>query len=47
MLDLKKPRYFETARHGHFGRTGEAFTWERTDRAEALKQGAAKVASVS
>ncbi len=36
MLDLRKPRYFETARHGHFGRTGAAFTWERTDKAGAL-----------
>ena len=39
-LDLLKPRYRETAAHGHFGREGEAFTWERTDRAEALRQAA-------
>ncbi|MBK6941208.1 MAG: methionine adenosyltransferase [Planctomycetes bacterium] len=37
-LDLLKPRYFETARHGHFGRKGDAFTWERTDKAAALKK---------
>ena len=41
MLDLKRPRYFETARHGHFGRSGEAFTWERTDKADALRKAAA------
>jgi S-adenosylmethionine synthetase len=40
MLDLRKPRYFETARHGHFGRKGEAFTWERTDKADALRRDA-------
>ncbi|MBM3984474.1 MAG: methionine adenosyltransferase [Planctomycetes bacterium] len=40
MLDLRKPRYFETARHGHFGRKGEAFTWERTDKADALRRAA-------
>ena len=32
-LDLKKPRFFETARHGHFGRKGAAFTWEKTNKA--------------
>ncbi len=36
MLDLKQPIYRDTAAYGHFGRTEEAFTWERTDRAEAL-----------
>ena len=30
-------RYRETAAYGHFGRTGETFTWERTDKAAALK----------
>ena len=40
MLDLRKPRYFETARHGHFGRKGEGFTWERTDKADALRRDA-------
>ena len=38
MLDLLRPIYQETARHGHFGRSGEGFTWERTDRAEALRR---------
>ena len=36
-LDLRKPRYKQTAAYGHFGRTGGAFTWERTDRVDALK----------
>ena len=40
MLDLRKPRYFETARHGHFGRKGDNFTWERTDKAEDLRRDA-------
>ena len=37
MLDLKRPIYRPTAAYGHFGREGENFTWEKTDRAEALK----------
>ncbi|MEX1164341.1 MAG: methionine adenosyltransferase [Nitriliruptor sp.] len=36
-LDLKRPGYQETAAYGHFGRTGDRFTWERTDRADALR----------
>ena len=40
-LDLRRPIYKQTAAHGHFGRTGADFTWERTDKAQALKQGAA------
>jgi S-adenosylmethionine synthetase len=35
-LDLLKPRYRPTAAYGHFGREGDSFTWERTDKAEAL-----------
>ncbi|MBR4783779.1 MAG: methionine adenosyltransferase domain-containing protein, partial [Fibrobacter sp.] len=42
MLDLRKPGYVATAALGHFGRTGARFTWEKTDKAEALKK-AAKV----
>ena len=38
MLDLKRPIYRDTAAYGHFGRSEEAFTWERTDRAEALAE---------
>ncbi|MCA9484056.1 MAG: methionine adenosyltransferase [Nitrospina sp.] len=37
-LDLRKPRFRETAAYGHFGRTGKAFTWEKTDKAAALKK---------
>jgi len=36
MLDLKRPIYQATAAYGHFGRTEEQFTWERTDKAELL-----------
>jgi S-adenosylmethionine synthetase len=36
MLDLKRPIYLNTAAYGHFGRTEETFTWERTDKADAL-----------
>ena len=36
-LNLLRPIYRQTASYGHFGRSGEGFTWERTDKAEALK----------
>ena len=36
MLDLARPIYQKTAAYGHFGRKEPEFTWERTDRAEAL-----------
>jgi S-adenosylmethionine synthetase len=36
-LDLRRPGYLETAAYGHFGRTGDRFTWESTDRAESLR----------
>ena len=39
-LDLLRPIYGPTAAYGHFGRTEKTFTWERTDRAEALKEAA-------
>ncbi len=35
-LDLRRPIYRETARHGHFGRELASFNWEKTDRAAAL-----------
>jgi S-adenosylmethionine synthetase len=35
-LELVRPVYSQTSTYGHFGRTGEAFTWESTDRAQAL-----------
>jgi len=36
-LDLKRPIFAKTAAYGHFGREDADFTWERTDRVEALK----------
>jgi S-adenosylmethionine synthetase len=36
MLDLRRPIFKETAKFGHFGRTGDGFTWEKTDKADAL-----------
>jgi S-adenosylmethionine synthetase len=47
-LDLRKPIFKATAAYGHFGRKGEGFTWEKTDKAATLaeqagvKQAAAK-----
>ncbi|MFT7367873.1 MAG: S-adenosylmethionine synthetase [Oceanospirillaceae bacterium] len=38
MLDLRRPIYKATAAYGHFGREEENFTWEKTDKAEALKK---------
>ncbi len=40
MLDLLRPIYAQTAAYGHFGRELPDFTWERTDRADALRQAA-------
>jgi S-adenosylmethionine synthetase len=37
MLDLKRPIYRKTAAYGHFGREDPDFTWEKTDKADALK----------
>ncbi|UYM18026.1 methionine adenosyltransferase [Endozoicomonas euniceicola] len=37
MLDLKRPIYQKTAAYGHFGREDEEFTWEQTDKADALR----------
>jgi S-adenosylmethionine synthetase len=39
-LDLLRPIYKATAAYGHFGRTEPTFTWERTDKAEALRDAA-------
>ena len=39
-LQLRRPIYAKTAAFGHFGRTEPEFTWERTDKAAALKAGA-------
>jgi len=40
MLDLLRPIYRSTAAYGHFGREEPEFTWERTDKADALKAAA-------
>jgi S-adenosylmethionine synthetase len=37
-LDLRRPIYAKTAAYGHFGRDDHDFTWERTDKADALAQ---------
>lgn len=37
-LELLKPIYQQTAAYGHFGRTGDGFTWERVDRVNDLKK---------
>lgn len=39
-LDLLRPIYAKTAAYGHFGRELPEFTWERTDRADALRAAA-------
>jgi S-adenosylmethionine synthetase len=39
-LDLRRPIYAKTAAYGHFGREDGDFTWERTDRADALREAA-------
>jgi S-adenosylmethionine synthetase len=39
-LRLHRPIYQKTAAYGHFGREDHDFTWERTDKAEALRQAA-------
>jgi len=40
MLDLLKPIYLPTAAYGHFGRTEESFSWEKTDKVDELKSAA-------
>ena len=37
-LDLLRPIYQKTAAYGHFGRTEKEFTWERTDKKDALRE---------
>ena len=39
-LQLRKPIYRETARHGHFGRALPSFSWEKTDKADVLRKSA-------
>ncbi len=44
-LDLHRPIYQKTAAYGHFGRDDADFTWEKTDRVEALREAAASAAA--
>jgi S-adenosylmethionine synthetase len=46
-LDLRRPIYKPTAAYGHFGRSGPGFTWEKTDRADALRKAAGAPAEVA
>jgi S-adenosylmethionine synthetase len=46
-LDLRRPVYLPTAAYGHFGRSGPGFTWERTDKAEAIRKEAGVGGSVA
>ncbi|MBX7161788.1 MAG: methionine adenosyltransferase [Acidimicrobiia bacterium] len=43
-LDLLRPIYRKTAAYGHFGRSDKEFTWERTDRADAIRSAAESIA---
>jgi S-adenosylmethionine synthetase len=45
-LDLRRPIYGKTAAYGHFGREDRDFTWERTDKADALREAAGLAARV-
>jgi S-adenosylmethionine synthetase len=44
-LDLHRPIFRRTAAYGHFGREHEDFTWEKTDRADALREAAGSAAA--
>jgi S-adenosylmethionine synthetase len=46
-LDLRRPIYAKTAAYGHFGRDDHDFTWERTDKADALREAAGLAATAS
>src|SRR6202166_4624429 len=46
-LQLRRPIYQKTAAFGHFGRTEESFTWEKTDKAETLASAAGKFAAAA
>ena len=39
-LDLRRPIYAKTAAYGHFGREDHDFTWEKTDKANSLREAA-------
>src|SRR5947209_4185180 len=46
-LDLRRPIYQKTAAYGHFGRDDHDFTWERTDKADALRAAAGLAAATA
>jgi S-adenosylmethionine synthetase len=46
-LKLRRPIYQKTAAFGHFGRTDDSFTWEKTDKADALASAAGKFTAVA
>src|SRR4051812_17667270 len=46
-LDLRRPIYTKTAAYGHFGRDDHDFTWERTDKADALREAAGLAATAT
>jgi len=46
MLDLRRPIFKQTARFGHFGRSHDEFTWEKTDKADALLSALSDAATV-
>jgi S-adenosylmethionine synthetase len=46
-LQLRRPIFKKTAAYGHFGRTEPEFSWERTDKAEALRAAAGIDAAVA
>ncbi len=46
-LDLRRPIYAKTAAYGHFGRDEHDFTWERTDKADALREAAGVATSAT
>jgi S-adenosylmethionine synthetase len=46
-LQLRRPIFQKTAAYGHFGRTDPDFTWEKTDKADVLKQEAGGIGEIS
>ncbi len=46
-LDLRRPVFQQTAAYGHFGRTGDGFTWEELDHAESLREASGQRTAVS
>jgi len=46
-LDLRRPIFQKTAAYGHFGREDRDFTWERTDKADVLREAAGLAAAAA